>query len=365
MVKSINSAGAYPPLPYLPLAIPMIVAKLIGMSVEQSVYVMRLVNGFFCVLILYFFCTRAIANQYVVSLVPLIAMTPMVLALWSSVSADALTLTLCFCYVFYSTTLICVKGKDYNWSEYFLLFVLALAIGNSKVGYSMVTAMPILLLFCQNGAVIFKRDLMFKTVFFILCALLSVAASMVWVVLADKSLVYLGNGANPVEQLSYVMHHPLNFMKISLLSVFSFDDLYSAFFPLHYAIDSFLLRVLAVLLILNIFISSIVNPQFKYLSELPVIVRRCIFLTVLTMFVLFAIILSLPLYLTYNPPGYEKILGFQGRYLLPIIPVLMISLMTVNVSEWMIYKKLREHNALFYVIPGVTNVYIIFVMLLH
>jgi uncharacterized membrane protein len=38
------------------------------------------------------------------------------------------------------------------------------------------------------------------------------------------------------------------------------------------------------------------------------------------------LVICLPLYLTYTPVGYGQVLGFQGRYLFPIAPLLMVAL---------------------------------------
>jgi uncharacterized membrane protein len=56
----------------------------------------------------------------------------------------------------------------------------------------------------------------------------------------------------------------------------------------------------------------------------------CILLNVV---LYFGIVLSLPLYLTYNPVAYDNLLGFQGRYLLPILPILVVSLLAISMSN--------------------------------
>jgi uncharacterized membrane protein len=83
------------------------------------------------------------------------------------------------------------------------------------------------------------------------------------------------------------------------------------------------------------------------------------------LFFIFGIVLSLPLYLTYNPVAYDNLLGFQGRYLLPILPILVVSLLAISMSN-LINNDLKQILSLTtFVIPAVTNIAIIIRMLIR
>lgn len=363
MVKSINSAGTYPPLPYLPLAISLSVSKLMHTSVEHSVYFMRIVNGFSCLFLLYFFSSRVLHGQHTVSALLILAMLPMALSLWASVSADALTLALCLCFIFYTLSFDYSRASLIKRKEWILLYLLAFAIGNSKVGYSMITIIPFVLHFFCNGFMVFRRSLIWSTLLLIGCALLAVGTSIVWVKFTDKSLVYLGNGAVPLEQMYFVLRNPLCFISISLSAVFDVKHLYSTILPLHYGLNGMYMIIAFWLLLVNLFFACVTNPHFNLSNNFSCISRTGCFAFLLILFFVFAVILSLPLYLTYNPVAYNDLLGFQGRYLLPILPVLVVSLLTISISN-LINNHLKQHISLTtFVIPAVINIAIIIRMI--
>lgn len=365
MVKSINSAGTYPPLPYLPLAISLSVSKLMHLSVEHSVYFMRIVNGFSCLFLIYFFSSRVLLGQHSVSVLLILAMLPMALSLWASVSADALTLALCLCFIFYILSFDYSRASLIKRKEWILLYLLAFAIGNSKVGYSMITITPLVLHFCCNGFMVFRNSLIRSTLLLMGCVLLAVGTSIVWVKFTDKSLVYLGNGAVPLEQICFVLRNPLYFISLSLSTVFDVKQLYSTILPLHYGLNGMYMIIAFWLLLVNIFFACLTNPHFNVPNNFSCVSRTSCFAFSLMLFFIFGIVLSLPLYLTYNPVAYDNLLGFQGRYLLPILPILVVSLLAISMSN-LINNDLKQILSLTtFVIPAVTNIAIIIRMLIR
>ncbi|MEB6578249.1 DUF2142 domain-containing protein [Enterobacter quasiroggenkampii] len=363
MVKSINSAGTYPPLPYLPLAISLSVSKFMHLSVEHSVYFMRIVNGFSCLFLIYFFSSRLLLGQHSVSVLLILAMLPMALSLWASVSADALTLALCLCFIFYILSFDYSRTSLIKRKEWILLYLLAFAIGNSKVGYSMITITPLVLHFCCNGFMVFKRSLIRSTLLFIGCVLLAVGTSIVWVKFTDKSLVYLGNGAVPLEQMCFVLKNPLYFISLSVSVVFDVKHLYSTILPLHYGLNGMYMLIAFWLLLVNLFFACVTNPHFNLPNKFSCVSRTGCFAFFLILFFVFGVVLSLPLYLTYNPVAYDDLLGFQGRYLLPILPILVVSLLVISISN-LINNHFKQILSLTtFVIPAVINIAIIIRMI--
>jgi hypothetical protein len=94
------------------------------------------------------------------------------------------------------------------------------------------------------------------------CVLLAVGTSIVWVKFTDKSLVYLGNGAVPLEQICFVLRNPLYFISLSLSTVFDVKQLYSTILPLHYGLNGMYMIIAFWLLLVNLFFACLTNPHF-------------------------------------------------------------------------------------------------------
>lgn len=302
-----NTAGAYSFIPYIPAATTMRIAEYFGSTIEQRLIFSR-ITGFLVWITLIMFSLSQLKHGRL--FMGCLVLMPSFFWQLTAVSADGLTLTSCLIYIFSIFNLLQTK-KEISLSELTKLLAIAALIGASKGVYA-----PL----CLLSFVLWKQIPIAKPSYKL--ALLSAPTFVCLIVfaffvgLADPSLVFLGNGADPTKQFNFIVKHPLIFIEAVYTGIQSLLNI--GFVSPSYAVSNegrgFGITVFTL-------ISCSILAMFSSFTP-----TRSTRLIAILIAIVLCFSISLPLYLTYNPVANKNIFGLQSRYFLPIIPILYIAL---------------------------------------
>lgn len=301
-----NTAGAYSFIPYIPAALTMRILDTFGdTTVEQRLIASRAVS-FVVWMTLIFVALHGLLHGQL--LVGCVALMPSFFWQLAAVSADGATLASCLIYVVLVLRSL-QNAQPVAPSTYGMLVLVAAMIGSSKGVYA-----PLCLLSFALWSHMPASRPTFKWLLLSAPTLVCFCTFVFFTGLADPSLVYLGNGANPAQQVQYVLTHPWQYLAMVFSSIGGLVN--TGFVSPTYAVPNAGrgMGIAAIALI-----SGVALTIFSRL-ELSKRTRTIALLVAL----LVCLAVCLPLYLTYNPVGHSTIHGLQSRYFLPIIPLVLI-----------------------------------------
>lgn len=315
-VSSTNSAGTYPPVPYIASATGINIGEIFDSTVETKMKIGRLFNAFFTTLI----CLISVlmVKKHRILLTALCSI-PSCLWVRSSLSADAITISICVFFLAFVIKLKEQKTEPSN-TDLFVIFLTALLLGASKPVYALFSLTALILI--SNDAPKEKRiyvGLMTITITF-----MALCLGFLLTYFANKDLIYINyiNGADPKLQLQYIFNHPVEIFNVvsNTISSSSLAFVNHLIFPtvsyhdwIPYENSLFLSGVMLAVL----FVCSATSPDKLYFID------RFILYSI-SYLILVAVIL--PLYITYTLVGFDQAIGVQGRYFIPIFFLLVLAL---------------------------------------
>lgn len=309
MVNSVNTAGAYSPIPYIAGALGIRIAEYLGLNIETRLKLGRSANAILTSII----CLLSVlfVRRYRLLLAALVLL-PMCIWLRASLSADAMTISIS---IFYLAYILRLHEKQILITRRViaLLSLLAILLGSMKPVYGLLSFSSLILLKYSSE----YRPKLVEMAALAVPGVAAFLAGSIWVIAADPSLVYINNfgGANPTLQLHYILNDPMNFAHTIANTLRNNFTLF---------VGDALLPTLAItewipqqnrLLIASFFCILLLFTMVTTPTSLRVWQR--IVLLGLTSLVLIAVLT--PSYLTYTLVGFDEILGLQGRYFLPLI----------------------------------------------
>ena len=305
-----QGAGKYNPMPYVPVVIAIGIARLLQFSVFGLFFVGRLVNLSLWVFIGY----------WALKLLPefkwaflLIALTPMSLFQAASYSADAVTNALAFLWI--STCLHCAAQDDATLSSRTRLLLLCTGslVALTKPPYVVLLGLFFII---PRNAFGSRKDYLATAILLLSASFLLLAFSLAYLLTNDMSMAGTNHPVSFVGQLQFLLAEPLQFPTVVLHSV---QDLripywYSSIGLLGW-LDVLLPRYVYVTYPIVLLVACLVDQERQVLFALwqKIICAAVVFSAV------FAALLSV--YLTWTPVGNRIIDAFQGRYLIPVMPV--------------------------------------------
>lgn len=337
---SFPNLALYSPISYLPQLVGVFLADLFTESVLYIIYIGRIAG----------LLVSLIAMFWAIKLAPfkkecffIIAMLPMTFQQSISLSADNFINALAVLYIGYILYLLC-QDEEYKLGkvQLVILWGMTLLIALSKVVYLPLTWLGILI---PSGFFGSSKKKHLHTWGYIV---LGAALNLLWMNISS-----IGESASR-EQIEFILNYPEAFIKIIIRTVLKFGNevVYEMFGSnmgaLNIPVDEFPLLILIVLLVVLAVIPVKNARRFS--------VREKIWVSVIWMLILAMIWGSM--YLGYNPVGNNLIVGFQGRYL---IPISLLMLMTLENQHFI----REDFNLRKYVYPltACINLYVLFTVL--
>lgn len=307
-----HNTVVYAPVPYIPQVIGIYIGKIFGASPLALIYIARVINLIFFLAFAYFAIRITPVHKWVFCFLWL---TPTTVFQAASAAADPFMMGICFLTISYFLYHALDKDAKIEKLDIVKMFVFCFLAALGKQAY---VFLPFLFLAIPRRK--FKSAAVYWITFFALLAICfgSVAA---WAY-AVKPIFQSYRGdvpVNPDEQLSFVLHDPLNFLRVLYNSFVGFGGYYFVTFfggltwldlllPQWHVVALFIIAVIIALLDKN------EEVDIKWL-------HKAVFAMVCGGTV---VLVSLLLYLSWSPIGGDRVAGIQGRYFIPVAPLFFL-----------------------------------------
>lgn len=303
----IDHLCSFPIISYLPQAFTLIITSLFKLNPIWSLYFGRLVMsilGYFWFLYLY----RKIADNYKLILLFTFAL-PMTLHQISSFSYDALNIMLALTFFVLIINFRIKKRVDF-WQYFKLFFVLSLFLWSKKIGYETFFLFLFLIPFKIKPMII--SSLIFIPFYF----LSKLTGSY------DLQYSLTNQIINPLRQLSFLLLNPINIIQVVAITTiqrlsFYLQSLIGIFGWLEYGLDPlsyFLYGLFFIYLLMN---TNLTKKQILTKN------KTVLLFGALIISYIFIVLLA---YVFNTVPGTLTAHGVQGRYFIPFLPFIILSI---------------------------------------
>ncbi len=310
-----ETSAVYSFVQYIPQAIGIILARLVTSNTLLITYAGRIVNMIVSILIIYF-AIKIIPFGKKLLLIP--AMIPIAIEGFSSLSPDALTISISFLYIAYIMYLAFNKNKYVGIKEKIILLVLSIIIALCKIVY--IPLVGLILIIPKEK---FKNKTnKSKIINFIVIAGIALAINLTWLAISSRYLAIFREGDSKVQVL-LALKNPFKFIQLLLytidinankylLSLYGAELGWGELIQLNSLLPYILLIIYAFVALTD----DELKNKFK--------TYQLVWIMLVTLAIIGLIFTSL--YVQWTTVGSTSILGVQGRYFLPILPLVMIIL---------------------------------------
>jgi uncharacterized membrane protein len=315
MFRSFASTAAYSPVPYLPAAAAIALARECHLSVLAGIYLARFANVLAAAALLSLAWRRLPLARESFALT---AMLPMTLALIGSLSIDAMSLAVGFLWLALVLNFNSAEKRPAEWRRYQIeLIVVAAFLGQTKF----VFPLALLALLC-----LFRRPGPDRPAVLTSLAALAVAALSATLWSAASGLVTTPTRtdvANPALQLAFILEHPVRFAEIC---VYTFRISVVEYGRQIVGVLGWLQTRLPEWLYAGMWIALALSTGFRGPKESETLTPAArVFCGLLAVTMLMGVYVAL--YEMWNAVGAPVIDGVQGRYFILILPLLGLASM--------------------------------------
>jgi len=313
-----ETAAVYSCVQYAPQAMGIAFARILTDNVYLITYAGRIVNMIVAILLLYFAIKLMPFGKKLI-LIP--AMIPIAIEGFTSLSPDAMTIAMSFLYIAYILNLAFGKKKKIEIKEKVTLLVMSVIIALCKIVY-----IPLVLLMLIIPKEKFKKETNRNKVFNIcIIAGIAIIINLIWLGIASRYLSNFREGDSKVQVL-LAIQNPIRYIQTALytinlngnsylMSLFGSDLGWGEFVKLYAIVPYALLAIYTFTAITD---ESLKNKLKNY---------QVVWITLVVLAVIGLVFTSL--YVQWTTVGKESIAGVQGRYFLPILPLIMLLLGSV------------------------------------
>lgn len=315
-----SNTAIYSPVAYAPQAVALFIGRIICSNVYALIMLMR-----FAQIIAF-----AAAGFFIIRYIPIgkwlmtvICLMPVTIIQSAAITADMMSTVCCFAFIATILKLLMEKNgiSKGTWAA---LVITSICLGLVKISY-----LPLILLVVLVPAV--RRDYRssFYVIRFSIIILCSFAVFILWYFIAISGVntgTMFKSGVIPSEQISYIIQHPLHYLKLLVLKLLASNYFQFNYFGIlnYHGVPiydpSWLMVVILVLATL------VSDPREKCLG---ISYRRSLVAStiMIALFFLVASLIITALYIQFNTVGSATIDGVQPRYFLPILPLLPLSIL--------------------------------------
>lgn len=258
-----------------------------------------------------------------------VSLCPVALQERASLSADAMTYAAVVLLLAYCMKLSVQEENSVRWRQLIPLTVMVLMVSSCKVVYFMAAFLVFLIpsdRFSKRKIGWYYQTLMIIT---------SVTVAVGWAAYAGRYLSLTNGGGNSTEKIRWVLHNPLSYIGLMLRTLWKYGALWTnqltgetLGYPIAFTAGSTLTLIGVVVLVVTLFCGFREKVQKNGALKRDCewnqkIGRRRILLCFV--FLMTVILIMSSLYVQWtkgNPEEIKAIEGIQGRYFLPILPVL-------------------------------------------
>ena len=310
VIVRIPTTAVYSPIQYLPQITGVILARNIYDNAMFMAYIGRIINMLVSICILYI----AIKKMPFGKVGLLVSMClPIAVEDFTSLSADALTISICYLFIAYVLNIVFNKTKQIDKKDIAILLISSVVLALCKIVYLPIVGIIILL----------SRD-KFKTkksqiISIVSILAVSTIANLIWLKIANTYLELFKDGRSNI-QLGILFQNPINYLQRVLYTInYYIGDYTNSLFGIELGWNEFAkmntllpLSFLTLFLFVNLYDNTLKVKLTKYQN---IIIGLIILAVVVLIFT--------SLYIQWNDPQNSVIIGLQGRYFIPIIPLVI------------------------------------------
>ena len=310
-----NPARSYPTILYAFSSIGFLIARILHLNGMFGIYLARLFNT----------TIFLILGYYSIKLIPfgkkvlgVILFLPMMLQQGVSVSADSFINSITMFYIAYVLKK-AIDDEKINIKQMILITIMSIIISISKITYVPIIGICFLFITKKNMS---KKA---KSIFIPIVIISSIVAALGYYVFMQQypssqaTKIYLEtNNVNQAEQIKNIIHNPKIVVKVLINSILGNEYIEQmigiSLGWLDIGINSMYITLFLILLVLSPFL----DKNEKQLEKWQ---KIWIWLISIAAYCL----VFIALYIGWSPVGSLVVLGVQGRYLLPILPLVLLA----------------------------------------
>jgi uncharacterized membrane protein len=314
----------YSPIPYLPQALALNIGNIFGLSPIMCLYLGRFSNLLIWLVLVYIGIKTIPVSKWPLLL---LALTPMSLFQAGSMSVDAFTNGIVFLFIatILSYAFEATENTDHIKSSLFVLFVLSLLLTLSKSQYAPV--LLLVLLVSKKRFYSSSTRITYLGLFFLLNAIVFFG----WAYLAKELWASPNEPVSPHEQLLYILGNPIEYSRVLMRTFITYYQFYlHSFIGILGWLDTPLPRHVVLLYLAVLLLFSLSDNHDHICMSLN---NKIVVFTALVANVL---LICTALYLSWNTVGKSVLDGIQGRYFIPLSPLIALLLYNqrVNVNKY-------------------------------
>ena len=309
--------GPYSPVPYLPSAAGIGLGRIFDFSVGDTLLFARLFQALFLIAIVAFTLWLLRASR-IKWLVFTVALLPSVVYQAVTINADAYTIaaSLLFTAVIYR---LFTSKATINRRWLYLLGLSSLALVFTKPSYVLLLALVPFIPRARFGSK--KRSLVWKTAVLLLAFLLLLITSIKGLSYGDSILLYrdaaTAASISLTDQIIYILTHPVEFLKVLLVSMVRFAENWS----------SSVIGLLGYNTISTPYPFMVIAYISMFFAALySKLITKKIAWLILGVTLVASLSIIVLLYGTFNSVGAHLVEGVQGRYFIPLLPLMLIAI---------------------------------------
>lgn len=310
-----STPADYNPILYVPSGIGIFIAKLLSNNMADIYFAGRIFNliSYVALIVMSLKILPYKKNTFAV-----IALMPMLFALGSVYTIDAVTMGLVSIFVAYCLRL--KEKENINLKEILIILLLFVLLSLAK---SMAYIFVAIIVFMLPLIKILKQNT--KKIPYIIIAIV-VALALVYILNSSKEISAdpRGGDTNSIEQIKYMISNPIKTIKLGVnhikLTLMNYNWLTGLNHKIYFSEMADYITLFILIFVLYVSVTD--NSKTFNLKE------KILF--ILAFFITYGVT-SLILYITFTPVGRDQILGYQTRYIFPILPLLLMCISNNNI----------------------------------
>lgn len=312
----ISPAHAYSFVFYIPAAITFLLTRMFNLSIIYGIYIAKILNFIIFILGGYYAIKKIPFGKYIVLTCLFL---PMVLQQAVSLSADSIINTGIFIYIAYTVSLIFQKDRLAK-KQKIIYCLLILLVTIAKMAYIPLIGLGFLLIFNKN---ITKKE---KNAILGLGTFICIVLLVVNYIYSNRLGVSIQNqylieqNVNGIQQIKFILQNPLYFLRVLVntitinFSTYIEGCICSPLGWLNIPIKQPIITCFLFTLVFSIFIED--NEEEFSIKQR--IWNLCIIIGTI-------LLIITGLYIAWTGVGGQIALGVQGRYFIPILPIILLS----------------------------------------
>ncbi len=306
-----ETSAVYSFVQYIPQAIGIFITRIFTDKVLLLAYGGRIINMVFSIILIYFAIKKIPFGKKILLLLSFI---PIAIEGFSSLSPDAMTISMAFFYIAYILSLAFSKENHIiDGKKIAILTVLSVIMAMCKIVY-----LPLILLLFIIPKEKFKNEKKIKNIFII--GAIAVVLNLIWLMVAGIYLSHFRERDSSIQVIS-ILTNPIKYLQNCLYTVNlnGQEYIYSMFggelgWGELVQLNSIVPYILCFILIWITITDQTIKDKFKLYQK--------VWITIAAIAVVGLIFTSL--YVQWTTIGSDSVLGIQGRYFIPILPLVAL-----------------------------------------